>query len=181
MLLMIGGTGGLYYLIGFPEAPKRVLPPTLQPKFAVLPFESFGGAEGVSDFTDGIHDELIRDLGQIHSMRVISRQSVMQYRDSEKTLLQIAEELGVDAVLTGVVQRAGDWVRIGISLREGRHETQLWEDDFEFTFTPGNFFDVQAEADVEIYALKGEADMIEQREAIHAAFGQSDILHPSEP
>ena len=144
-LLMLGGTAGLYYLIGTPETPQRVLPPTLQPKFAILPLESFGGGDEARDFADGIHFELIRNLGQLGSLLCISRQSVMPYRDSGKTLPQIASELDVDAVLTGAVQRMADRVRISLSLRDGRHDTQLWADDFDFTFTPEKFFEVQAD------------------------------------
>ncbi len=143
-LLMLGGTAGLYYLIGSPESPQRVLPPTLQPKFAILPLESFGGGDEARDFADGVHFELIRNLGQLASLLCISRQSVMPYRDSGKTLQQIAAELDVDAVLTGAVQRMADRVRISLSLRDGRHDTQLWADDFDFRFTPEKFFEVQA-------------------------------------
>lgn len=79
----------------------------------------------------------------------------MQYRDSDKTMLQIAAELEVGALLTGAVQRMGDRVRISMSLREGRHDTQLWEDDFEFTFTPDNFFEMQGKiADTVAKAFK---------------------------
>jgi TolB-like protein/cytochrome c-type biogenesis protein CcmH/NrfG len=144
-LLMLGGTAGLYYLIGSPETPQRVLPPTLQPKFAILPLESFGGGDEARDFADGVHFELIRNLGQLGSLLCISRQSVMPYRNSGKTLQQIAAELDVDAVLTGAVQRMADRVRISLSLRDGRHDTQLWADDFDFTFTPEKFFEVQAD------------------------------------
>jgi len=144
-LLMLGGTAGLYYLIGTPETPQRVLPPTLQPKFAILPLESFGGGDEARDFADGVHFELIRNLGQLGSLLCISRQSVMPYRGSAKTLQQIASELDVDAVLTGAVQRTADRVRISLSLRDGRHDTQLWADDFDFRFTPEKFFEVQAD------------------------------------
>jgi len=144
-LLMLGGTTGLYYLIGSPETPNRVLPPTLQPKFAILPLESFGGGDAARDFADGVHFELIRNLGQLSSVLCISRQSVMPYRGSDKTLPQIATELDVDAILTGAVQRMADRARISLSLRDGRHDTQLWADEFDFSFTPETFFEVQAE------------------------------------
>jgi len=144
-LLMLGGTASLYYLIGSPETPQRLLPPTLQPKFAILPFESFGGGEEGQDFADGVHFELIRNLGQLSSLLCISRQSVMSYRGSEKTLPEIAVELDVDAILTGAVQRMADRARLSLSLRDGRHDTQLWADDFDFAFSPETFFEVQAD------------------------------------
>jgi TolB-like protein/cytochrome c-type biogenesis protein CcmH/NrfG len=144
-LLMLGGTAGLYLLIGSPDTPQRVLAPTLQPRFAILPLESFGGGDEARSFADGVHFELIRNFGQLSSLLCISRQSVMPYRNSDKTLQQIATELDVDAILTGAVQRMADRVRISLSLRDGRHDTQLWADDFDFAFTPEKFFNVQAE------------------------------------
>ena len=145
LLLMVGGTGGLYYLIGSPEAPKIVLPPTIHPKLAVLPLESFGSGPQQAEFADAIHYELISNLANIDSLRVISRQSVMEYRDSTKSLPEIALELDVDALLTGIVQRVGERARISLSLRDGGSDQQVWSDEFSFNFTPENFFEIQSE------------------------------------
>jgi TolB-like protein/Tfp pilus assembly protein PilF len=161
-MLMIGGTAGLYYLIGSPETPKRVLPPGYAPKFAVLPFEALGGS--VADFAGGIHFDLTRNLGQLTTLRVISRQSVMPYRETDKTLQQIAEELEVDGVLTGVVQRSGERVRLAVSLRDGHNDQQLWDEEFEFVFSPENFFEVQVEiADTVAGALEASLSDIDRK------------------
>lgn len=158
-ILMLGGTFGLYYLIGTPEAPQRVMPPVYAPKFAVLPFESLGGEE-LADFASGIHLDLTRNLGRLGSIRVISRQSVMPYLDTDKPLQQIAEELEVDGVLTGVVQRSGDRVRIAMSLLDGDTDLQLWDKNFEFNFTPDDFFELQLEV-AELVAEVFEASLSE--------------------
>ena len=145
MLLMIGGTGGLYYLIGSPEAPERLLPPTVRPRLAVMPFEAFSTNPDKIEFTDAIHYELLSNLGHISSLLVISRQSVMQYRDSDKSIPAIAAELGVDALLTGAVQRMGEQIRMKIALRDGKNDNQIWSEDFDFEFTPDTYFKVQSE------------------------------------
>jgi TolB-like protein len=145
LVLMVGGTAGLYYLIGTPAVPERVLPPTVRPKLAVLPFEAFSADPEKIEFADAIHYELLSNLGRIGSLLVISRQSVMQYRKSDKPLTQIAVELGVDAFLTGAVQRLGNQIRIKVALRDGKHDSQVWSDDFDFEFTPDNYFEVQSE------------------------------------
>jgi len=164
LILMIGGTGGLYYLIGSPETREIVLPPTIRPKLAVLPFEAFSPDPEKAEFADAIHYELLNNLARLNSLMVISRQSVMEYRDSSKSLPQIALELGVDALMTGAVQRAGNRIRINLSLRDGKNDAQVWSDDFDFEFTPENYFEIQAEiADtvVEKFQLAlGEADRI---------------------
>ena len=84
---------------------------------AVLPLKNLTGDAEQDYFVDGVTDELIGELGQISGLkRVISRTSVMQYRDTDKSLSDIARELKVDAVLEGTVYEAGDSVRIRFQL-----------------------------------------------------------------
>lgn len=164
LILMFGGTGGLYYLIGSPETPDSVLPPSVRPKLAVLPFEAFSPDPEKAEFADAIHYELLNNLARLNSLMVISRQSVMEYRDSSKSLPEIALELGVDALMTGAVQRAGNRIRINLSLRDGKNDAQVWNDDFDFEFTPETYFEIQeeiAETVVEKFQLAlGESDRI---------------------
>jgi tetratricopeptide (TPR) repeat protein len=73
---------------------------------------------------------LITELGKISGLRVISRQSVMQYEGSKKALQEIAKELRVDAVLEGAVERSGDRVRVTVRLNQVSPETQLWANEY---------------------------------------------------
>jgi TolB-like protein/DNA-binding winged helix-turn-helix (wHTH) protein/Tfp pilus assembly protein PilF len=98
---------------------------------AVLPLENLTGDPGEQYFTDGMTDALITDLAQIGSWRVISRTSSMHYRDSSKTLPQIANELGVDAVVEGSVARSGNRVRIDAQLIEAAADRHLWAKSYE--------------------------------------------------
>lgn len=98
---------------------------------AVLPLENLTGDPGQRYFSDGMTDALITDLAQIGSLRVISRTSTMHYRDSGKTLPEIARELGVDAVVEGSVVRSGDRVRINAQLIQAPTDHHLWARSYE--------------------------------------------------
>jgi serine/threonine protein kinase/tetratricopeptide (TPR) repeat protein len=98
------------------------------PSLAVLPFRNLSGKEEY--FADGMTDALIASLGKIGQVRVISQQSVMRYRKSEKPLPTIAKELDVDLVLTGSVLRSGQKVRITTELVQANPEEQLWTETY---------------------------------------------------
>src|SRR4029077_2764166 len=79
---------------------------------AVLPLDNLSSNTDEKYFADGMTDELITNLAKIGSLRVISRTSVMRYRNARKSIPEIARELGVDAVVEGTVLRTGGRVRI---------------------------------------------------------------------
>jgi len=97
---------------------------------AVLPLTNLSGDPEQEYFADGMTESLITELGKISSPRVISRQSVMQYKASKKSLQEIAGELKVDAVLEGTVVRFGDRVRVTIHLSQALPERQLWAQEY---------------------------------------------------
>ncbi len=100
---------------------------------AVLPFENLTGDPEQEYLVDGVTEELIGRLGQIDRLRrVISRTSIMQYKETDKSLPEIARELNVDAVVEGSVQRVGESVRIRVRLIDALPEEQnLWGQTFE--------------------------------------------------
>ncbi|MHC4696686.1 MAG: protein kinase domain-containing protein [Planctomycetota bacterium] len=98
---------------------------------AVLPLENLSGDPNQDYFADGMTEALIADLAKISALRVISRTSVMQYKGVHKPLPEIAEELEVDAVVVGTVQRAGDRVRIAAQLIEAATDRHLWAENYE--------------------------------------------------
>jgi DNA-binding winged helix-turn-helix (wHTH) protein/TolB-like protein len=87
---------------------------------AVLPLANLSGDAEQELFADGMTEALITELGKITGPRVISRQSVMQYKGSKKSLGEIARELNVDAVLEGAVGHFGDRVKVTILWRKLR-------------------------------------------------------------
>jgi serine/threonine-protein kinase len=98
---------------------------------AVLPLQNLSGDPEQEYFADGMTGALIADLARIRALRVISRQSVMHYKGSEKTLPEIARELGVDVVLEGSVVRSGSHVRVTTQLVEAATDRHLWVDSFD--------------------------------------------------
>ena len=98
---------------------------------AVLPLDDFSGDPEQAFFSDGMTDVLINNLARIRALKVISRASVMQYRNAKKPLATTAAELGVDAVVEGSVVRAGGRVRITARLIDAVHDRLLWADDYE--------------------------------------------------
>ena len=93
---------------------------------AVLPLANLSGDTEQEFFADGMTEALITELGKIRGPRVISRQSVMEYKGSKKSLAEIARELNVDAVLEGAVELSGERVRVTIHLSQASPEKQLW-------------------------------------------------------
>jgi TolB-like protein/predicted Ser/Thr protein kinase len=107
-------------------------PPETIESIAVLPLENLTGDVEKDYFVDGVTDEVIGELSQISALRVISRQSVMRYRESDKLLPEIARELNVDAVVVGSVQQAGESVRIRVQLIDALpEERNLWGQTYE--------------------------------------------------
>jgi len=100
---------------------------------AVLPLENLTGDTEKDFFVDVATEELIGQLGQISGLRrVISRTTVMKYKETDKTLSEIARELNVDVVVEGSVQLAGDRVRIQVRLIDALPEEQnLWGHTYE--------------------------------------------------
>ena len=98
---------------------------------AVLPLENLTGDPNQEYFADGMTDALIADLGKIGALQIRSRTSIMQYKDANKPLPEIARELNVDAVVEGSVMRVGNQVRITVQLIHAPTDTHLWVDTYE--------------------------------------------------
>lgn len=98
---------------------------------AVLPLENLSHDPDQEYFADGMTVELITDLAKIHSLRVISRNSVIAYKGKHLPVPQIGRELNVDAVIEGTVMRSGNRVRITAQLIEAQHDQHLWAEAYE--------------------------------------------------
>jgi serine/threonine protein kinase len=110
-VLLVAVIGVLYWFLAKSSSPGPVVK-----SVAVLPFENFSDSRENANFSDGLMSEVIFQLSKIADLRVISRQSVLRYRDvpteHQKTLSEIGRELGVAALLESSVERIGDRVRI---------------------------------------------------------------------
>jgi len=98
---------------------------------AVLPLKSLSDDREQDYFADGMTEALITDLGKVRALRVISRTSVMRYKDTKKPLPEIARELQVDALVEGTVARSGDRLRITANLIQAAPEKHIWAETYE--------------------------------------------------
>jgi len=131
---------------------------------AVLPFDNRSNREEDEFFTDGIHDDLLTTIAKIGSIKVISRTSVMEYKDTIKKLPQIARELGVAHILEGGIQRSGTQVRVNVQLIDAATDEHLWAEIYDRELTAENLFAVQSEITKKIAeALQAELSTGEQR------------------
>jgi TolB-like protein/Tfp pilus assembly protein PilF len=110
---------------------------------AVLPLQNFSADPEQEYFADGMTEAVIADLTKIKAMKVISRTSVMPYKNSKKSLREIAGELHADAVIEGSVMRSADRVRITVQLIDASSDHHLWEESYE-------------RAIKDVFALQGE-------------------------
>jgi len=123
---------------------------TSMPSLAVIPFTNMSNDESNEPFTVGIHDDLLTQVSKIGSIRTISRTSVLRYKGTDKTIPQIALELGVGAVLEGGVQRAGDMIRINVQLIDASNDEHLWAETYDRELSAANIFAIQSEIAIEI-------------------------------
>lgn len=130
------------------KAPEPAVPAISEKSLAVLPFNNMSEEKDSGFFTDGIQEDILTNLALISELRVVSRTSVMQYRNTTKTIRQIASELGVTYVLEGSVRRAGNKVRVtGQLIRAGTDE-HVWAKAFDREIS--DIFAIQAELATEI-------------------------------
>ncbi len=104
---------------------------TERPSIAVLPLQNVGGGEENEYFSEGVTDDIISHLSKISGLKVISRTSSGQYKNTDKGLRQIADELGVSSVLEGSVRRSGDRVRTVTQLVDAGTDETLWSSTYD--------------------------------------------------
>jgi len=119
----------LLTILGYNGIPKRRTGTEAQPEIhsiAILPLENLSGDSAQEYFADGMTEDLINDLGQVSTLRVISLTSAMSYKGTKKKLPEIAHELAVDAVVEGGVLREGNQVRVSAQLVDARTDRPVW-------------------------------------------------------
>lgn len=107
----------------------------MEKSIAVLPFQNFSDKQENAYFADGIQDDILTNLSKIGDLKVISRTSVMAYRDKTKGVRQIGKELGVSAILEGSVRREGNRVRVNVQLINAANDEHLWAEDYDRDLT----------------------------------------------
>jgi serine/threonine protein kinase/tetratricopeptide (TPR) repeat protein len=97
---------------------------------AVLPFENLSNDREDASFADGVQDDLLTKLAKISNLKVISRTSVMEYRDQHNTR-DIGKALGVSHVLEGSVRKTGAWLHINVQLINTRSDSHVWAEEYD--------------------------------------------------
>ena len=107
----------------------------------VLPFANISPEEGQDYFCDGMTDEIITDLSHIHDLLVISRNSAMTFKGTQKKTKEIAKEVNVRYILEGSVRKAGNNLRVTAQLIDAETDAHLWAD--KYTGSMDDVFDMQ--------------------------------------
>ncbi|MCU1301000.1 MAG: Adenylate cyclase [Candidatus Sulfotelmatobacter sp.] len=113
-----------------------MVPPPQRPihfirSIAILPLQNLSGDSNEDYFADAMTDELNTNLARIHTIRVVSRTSMLRYRNTHKSIPEIARELNVDSIIEGSIVRSGDKVRITTQLIDAHTDTHLWAQSYE--------------------------------------------------
>jgi serine/threonine protein kinase/tetratricopeptide (TPR) repeat protein len=163
-LLLYGGISlaaiillALFYFF-LPKSPKIADQKTI----AVLPFKNLSDNPENDYFSDGITEDIITQLSKISELKVIARSSIERYKNSDKSVSEIAKELGVLTVLEGSVRRAGNRVRIVGQLIDAKTEENLWADTYDRQME--DIFDIQSDVSKRIAsALQTELSPVEKK------------------
>jgi TolB-like protein/Tfp pilus assembly protein PilF len=111
-----------------PSAPDE----SARKSIAVLPFAGLSSDEGNSFFADGVHDQVLTDLGKIAELKVIGRTSILSYKAGEaRNLREISQQLGARYILEGTVQRVAGKVRVNAQLSDAKADAQVWAETYD--------------------------------------------------
>src|SRR5262249_5094848 len=106
--------------------------PAREKSIAVLPFENFSSDSENVFFADGIQDDLLTNLAKIKALRVISRTSVMQYRNAAtRNIQEIGKALGAAHILEGSVRRVADRIAVNVQLIDAKTDRHLWAERYD--------------------------------------------------
>jgi TolB-like protein/Tfp pilus assembly protein PilF len=135
---------------------------------AVLPFEEIGQNSEMSDFANGLHHDLLTRLAGVSGFKVISRTSVLQYRNSRANIKEISEDLDVNFIVEGAIQASGGQMRLHVQLIDAvsdRHHTAI---TYNSELTGDTIFDVQTELAEKITKrLKKELSPNEKKQVLN--------------
>ena len=153
------------FKIVMPWSNKTNEPETLQKnRLAVLPFRNMSPDPNDEYFAEGLTEELISTFAKLHELVVISRTSVMRYRNAVVPLSQIGQELKVGSVLEGSVRKSGNKVRVTAQLIDVQSDGHLWAQSYDRELT-------------DIFAIQGDiAEKIVSSLKLHLLSGEMQRL-----
>jgi len=147
--------------------------PLPEKSIAVLPFQSLSKDAENAFFADAVQDEILTSLARVADLKVISRTSVMQYKEpAKRNLLEIGQQLGVANVVEGSVQRIGSRVRVNAQLINARSDAHLWAQTYDGDLT--DVFGIQSQI-AQAIAEQLQAQMSAKEKAAIARQPTTDV------
>src|SRR5437868_9645575 len=147
IVLAVVATGLLIFQFVSPRSrstPRQSEAATISNKsIAVLPCDNLSGDPQNAYFSEGVQDEILTRLAKIAELKVISRTSTQRFKSAPNDLRQIAQQLGVENILEGSVQKANDQVRVNVQLINALTDAHLWADTYDRKLT--DIFAVETE------------------------------------
>ena len=134
----------------------QIVVPSVNPKsIAVIPFDNYSPSSEDEYLSAGFTEVIIANLAKVKDLMVISRTSVMRYKNTTMSLKDIAKELNVAHILEGSIQRTGDKIRVVGQLIEASSDKHVWAETYDAEFE--NIFTIQTEIATSIAsALKSQ-------------------------
>jgi serine/threonine protein kinase/Tfp pilus assembly protein PilF len=129
----------------YSEEPETTTIPEMSWKYsvAVLPFADISPQKDQAYFCDGMTDDIITKLTKLQELKVISRTSVMRYKNTDKDIREIGKELNVNTILEGSVQKSGDYIRVNAQLINVEDGFHLWAETYDRELK--NVFEIQSD------------------------------------
>jgi len=122
--------------------------PVMDKSIAVLPLVNMSNDPDQDYFSDGLTEDILTQLSKIGGLRVVSRTSIMRYKNTTKSIPEIGVELGVAHILEGSVRKYGNKVRISVQLIEAATDNHIWAEDFDRELK--NIFAIQRDVSLEV-------------------------------
>lgn len=136
-------------------------------RIAVLPFTNISHDQTDEYFAEGVTEELITAISQVHDLKVIARTSTARYKGTSKSVAEIGRELGVGSVLEGSTRMAGNKVRVTAQLIDTSNEEHIWANNYDRQLD--DIFSIQSEIAksvseaLEVKLLTGEAKKLDKK------------------
>lgn len=130
-LLVVAGFAAIIIALAIIFMPSLRGPGNERKSIAVLPFKNLSDTRDDEYFSDGVAEDIRAQLSKIADLKVISQQSVMRYKNSDKSIKDIGRELDVAAILEGSVRRADGKIRIIAQLIDAKSEGHIWADTYD--------------------------------------------------
>ncbi len=162
LLSFLGYSVGLFKGLG-----SDTMASSVDKSIAVLPFKNESSDSSNLYFVNGLMESTLNNLQKIKDLRVISRSSVEKYRDTNKTIPEIAEELDVGFFVEGSGQKIGDKILLNIQLIDALTDRHLWAEQYQREVV--DIFDLQNEvaqnivSSIEVIVTPSELELIEKK------------------